>query len=52
MDTKTIELVQGTFTKVAPIADKAAEIFYGKLFEKDPSLKPMFKGDMKDQGAR
>jgi len=52
MDTKTIELVQGTFEKVAPIADKAAEIFYGKLFEKDPSLKPMFKGDMKEQGAK
>ena len=52
MDTKTIELVQGTFNKVAPIADQAAEIFYGKLFEKDPSLKPMFKGDMKDQGKK
>ncbi len=52
METKTIELVQGTFSKVAPIADKAAEIFYSKLFEKDPSLKPMFKGDMKDQGKK
>lgn len=52
METKTIELVQGTFGKVAPIADQAAEIFYGKLFEKDPSLKPMFKGDMKDQGKK
>jgi len=38
MDDKTIELVQGTFKQVAPIADKAAEIFYTKLFEKDPSL--------------
>lgn len=45
-------LVQSSFTKVAPIADKAAEIFYGKLFEKDPSLKPLFKGDMKAQGAK
>ena len=52
MEAKTIELVQGTFEKVVPIADKAAEIFYGKLFEKDPSLRPMFKGDMKEQGAK
>lgn len=52
MEAKTIELVQGTFAKVEPIADKAAEIFYGKLFEKDPSLKPMFKGDMKEQGKK
>lgn len=52
MEAKTIELVQGTYSKVAPIADDAAAIFYGKLFEKDPSLKPMFKGDMKDQGKK
>ncbi len=52
MKAKTIELVQETFKKVVPISDKAAEIFYGKLFEKDPSLKPMFKGDMKAQGAK
>ncbi|WP_010521624.1 globin family protein [Aquimarina agarivorans] len=52
MESKTIELVQGTFKQVAPIADQAAEIFYSKLFEKDPSLKPMFKGDMKQQGAK
>ena len=45
-------LVQSSFTKVAPIADKAAEIFYAKLFEKDPSLKPMFKGDMEAQGKK
>ncbi len=52
METKTIELVQGTFKKVVPIADKAAEIFYAKLFELDPKLKPLFKGDMKEQGAK
>ena len=52
MDAKQIELVQSSFQKVAPIADKAAEIFYSKLFEKDPSLKPMFKGDMAEQGKK
>ncbi len=52
MEAKTIELVQGTFKKVVPIADKAAEIFYAKLFELDPKLKPLFKGDMKEQGAK
>jgi len=52
MNTKTIELVQGTFSQVAPIADKAAEIFYAKLFDLDPSLKPLFKGDMKKQGEK
>ncbi len=52
MTNSEILLVQDSFQKVVPIADKAAEIFYGKLFEKDPSLKPLFKGDMKEQGEK
>lgn len=47
------ELVQGSWEKVVPIADTAAELFYGKLFELDPELKPMFaKSDMKEQGKK
>ncbi|NME70859.1 globin family protein [Flammeovirga aprica] len=49
---KQIELVQSTFAMVAPIADKAAEIFYAKLFELDPSLKSMFTSDMAEQGKK
>lgn len=47
-----IKLVQDSFALVLPIKDQAAEIFYDKLFEKDPSLKGMFRGDMKEQGAK
>ena len=47
-----VSLVQGTFAKVAPISETAAEIFYTKLFELDPSLKPLFKTDIKDQGKK
>ncbi|MFT6898524.1 MAG: hemoglobin-like flavoprotein [Paraglaciecola sp.] len=43
-------LVQQSFKKVVPIADKAAEIFYAKLFEYDPSLKLLFKNSMAEQG--
>ncbi len=46
------KLVQSTFAKVEPIAEAAAELFYNKLFELDPSLKPLFKGDMKAQGKK
>ncbi|MFY0598482.1 MAG: hemin receptor [Cyclobacteriaceae bacterium] len=49
---KQKELVQASFTKVAPIADVAADIFYTQLFELDPALKPLFKGDIKEQGAK
>jgi hemoglobin-like flavoprotein len=45
-------LVQKTFEMVAPIADVAAGLFYGRLFEVDPSLKPLFRGDVKDQGKK
>jgi hemoglobin-like flavoprotein len=45
-------LVQKTFEMVIPIAEVAAGLFYGRLFEVDPSLKPLFRGDIKDQGKK
>lgn len=45
-------LVQKSFEKVLPIAETAAELFYGRLFEIDPSLRHMFKGDIKEQGKK
>src|SRR6187397_179102 len=44
-----IELVQKTFAIVAPIADDVAALFYRRLFEIDPSLESMFKGNAADQ---
>jgi hemoglobin-like flavoprotein len=52
MTPEQIEMVQSTWAQVVPIADKAAELFYGKLFELDPELKPLFKGDMTEQGQK
>ena len=46
---KQIELVQKTFAVVAPLADDVASLFYRRLFEIDPTLQSMFKGDMADQ---
>jgi hemoglobin-like flavoprotein len=47
-----VTLVRETWSQVVPISDKAAELFYGKLFELDPALKPMFTGDMTEQGQK
>ena len=44
-----VKLVQQSFAQVAPIADKAAEIFYGRLFEIAPAVKPLFHGDLTQQ---
>jgi len=52
MTPRQVELVQTTWEKCVPIADQAAALFYGKLFELDPSLKPMFKSDIKEQGKK
>ena len=50
MNSEQINLVQSTFKDVHPIAAAAAELFYDRLFTLDPSLRPMFKGDMVHQG--
>lgn len=52
MTPEQIELVQSTWDAVKPDADTVAELFYQRLFELDPSLKPLFKGDMKEQGKK
>jgi hemoglobin-like flavoprotein len=44
-----VTLVQETFAVIAPIADDSAALFYRRLFELDPSLQAMFKGDMSEQ---
>jgi nitric oxide dioxygenase len=50
MNADEIDLVQKSFAKVAPIADQAAGLFYGRLFEIAPQVKPLFKRDIDEQG--
>jgi hemoglobin-like flavoprotein len=52
MNTQQVALVQSSFAKVAPIAEAAAAMFYQRLFELDPTLKALFKGDIKEQGRK
>jgi len=50
MNSEQISLVQTSFEDVRPIAVVASELFYTRLFVLDPSLRPLFKGNMADQG--
>lgn len=52
MTPEQIALVKDSFTKVLPIKDAAAAAFYDRLFTLDPALKPLFKGDMAEQGRK
>ena len=52
MTPQQIALIQQSFAKVAPISDKAAALFYARLFEVAPEVKPLFRGDMAEQGRK
>lgn len=52
MTPEQIELVQTTWAKVAPSATQVAVLFYDRLFEIAPEVKPLFKGDMTEQGQK
>jgi hemoglobin-like flavoprotein len=45
-------LVQESFTLVAPIADAAGALFYDRLFQLDPSLRFLFRGDIQEQSKK
>jgi nitric oxide dioxygenase len=49
MTPSDVKIVQQSFAQVAPIADKAAELFYDRVFETAPAVKPLFHGDMAEQ---
>jgi nitric oxide dioxygenase len=44
-----VKLLQESFSRVAPISETAAMIFYDRLFEVAPSVKAMFPADMTEQ---
>src|SRR5271169_2073798 len=47
-----VKLVQQSFSKVAPISDQAAVMFYGRLFEIAPQVKSMFPADLTEQRSK
>lgn len=52
MTPEQVGLVQSTWARLAPSADHVAVLFYGRLFEIAPEVKPLFKSDMTEQGNK
>jgi hemoglobin-like flavoprotein len=52
MQPNQIALVKTSFESVKPIAVQAAALFYRRLFEIAPHVKPLFRGDMAEQGLK
>ncbi len=44
------ELIRSSFAMIQPIAEEAADLFYSRLFEIAPYVRPLFRGDLKEQG--
>ena len=51
-DAEQIALVESPWAYLADIEEQVADLFYGKLFELDPSVKPLFRGDLREQGHK
>jgi nitric oxide dioxygenase len=49
MTPEQIKLVQETFKSVNAIAPQAADLFYDRLFEIAPQVRPLFPADLTDQ---
>jgi hemoglobin-like flavoprotein len=52
MTSRQIALVQGSWKDVLSVAETAAQLFYLRLFALDESLRPMFKGELREQGRK
>jgi hemoglobin-like flavoprotein len=46
------QLVRATFTQAERISDIIGLIFYQRLFELDPSLRPLFRNDIQEQSRK
>lgn len=46
------QLIKESWEKLRPEAERAAELFYMRLFNEDPALRELFKGDISEQGER
>ena len=49
MNAEQVKLLRDTFKAIEPMAQETGDMLYNKLFEIDPSLQPLFKGDLKTQ---
>lgn len=45
-------LIRDSFLDVREVAGALANLFYGRLFAIAPELRPMFKGDIREQGLK
>ena len=52
MNQEQVALIQDSFEKVRGLGEAVADIFYTRLFEVAPDVRPLFPEDIKPQGRK
>ena len=52
MTPRQVELVQNSFKLITPMLESATMLFYDRLFQLDPSLRPMFRAPRQEQAGK
>jgi nitric oxide dioxygenase len=52
MNSRQIERIRSTFAQIEPIADQASAIYFERLFQLDPALRPTFSSDLTAEGMK
>lgn len=49
LSTEQKQIVQQSFAQILPNAEQLAALFYDRLFQLDPDLRPLFQSDLEQQ---
>jgi nitric oxide dioxygenase len=52
MTPRQVQLVRDSWALIEPLRDRASRLFYERLFESAPALRPMFTSDISAQGTK
>ena len=52
MTDEQIALIQTSWAQVEPISETAARLFYDRLFQTAPEVRPLFTSDITEQGRK
>ena len=47
-----VALIHDSLAEIVPMSDQVAEIFFNRLFEIAPHVRPLFRGDMAEQRVK
>ncbi len=49
LSAEDVGLIRASFDEIWPVSDRTVDLFYRRLFEIEPGLVPLFRGDMTEQ---